>query len=55
LIKLIELLLKEWYVARHECEEFATEMVGLAEAKKKVKPLIASGQENAIGTAEPGT
>lgn len=34
LIALIEMLLKEWYVARHDREEQVNEIIGLAAAKK---------------------
>jgi hypothetical protein len=45
LIWLIELLLKEWYVARHEREKNLTEIAEIGESKK-VKLLADSGRDD---------
>jgi hypothetical protein len=37
LIALIELLLRQWYIARHERKELTSELVALAEAKRAAK------------------
>ena len=34
LVKLLELLLKDWYIARHECEELYREILVIDEKKQ---------------------
>ncbi len=37
LIKLIEYLMKEWYINRHESEQLFNDIIGIDEAKKEQK------------------